>query len=1013
MLILVGTIAILLLALLYALSQVILIDSFVQLEQNEVKQDTGRVSNALQSELAELNTTTSDWARWDDSYQFIQDHNEAYIQSNLGDETFINLGLNVIVYFDSSDQVVYGKTLLPGATQAVQFTPLVVEEYLSTNSLLGHYDEITDPKTEQVSGIVLTPLGPMLVSAQPIRHSNGAGALGGSLLMGRYLDAARIAFVAELTDVTLDLWYIDDPTLPADYQTALDHLSPQTMAFSQPLDNNTFAGYTLLEDIAGQPMLILRVEMPRDISHEGRDTVQFFLLAATLLALILVIAAASTIDRVILARVERIGQAIRRIGQTGDMHTRVPASGNDELADLGSYLNDMLDAFKRAQDTLWSSEARYRALFENANDAIFLMRADECIDCNPRALEMFGCVRNQIINHKPYDAYFSPPIQPDGRNTREKVLEKINLVLGGKPQRFEWRHIRYDGTPFEAEVTLNQLELSGEMLIQAMVRDITERKRAADALRESEEQFSNLFNRIPVNLYRTTPDGQLVVANPALMTLLGYPDLETLRSGTVDKFYVDAAERERFRHVIQCDGIIEGFQTRLYRYDGSIIWIEDTARMVCGAQGDVLYYEGALKDITTQKQAEDALRESEERFQYALHAAELGLWDWIVPENKVFINQRYADITGYSAEEILTSPGWWRASLHPDDAPPMLAQREAYLAGQTDFFEGEYRLFSKTGAWKWVSDRAKVVQRDANGTPLRITGTLFDITGRKVIEAERENLLKQMAARASELATVAAISHQITTILDVDKLLWEVSNLIKDQFGFYHAHIYLLDPEGQMLRLAAGAGEVGRELVRHGHALKLDTERSLVVQAARQRETVLENNVSQAPTFMPNPFLAKTQSEMAIPMLTGDTLIGVLDVQADTVDRFGPEDVNIQTTLAAQAAIAIHNARLFTALHQANRAYQVLSNCNQAMVRANDEESLLREICNIIVETGQYRFAWVSYTRQDDPDNIYPTAFAGHDDGYLSATLPLYQDTTIPPGPIHIAIHSRPDSDRA
>ncbi len=131
------------------------------------------------------------------------------------------------------------------------------------------------------------------------------------------------------------------------------------------------------------------------------------------------------------------------------------------------------------------SELRFRAVFESAGDAVSLM-SDECfVEVNPRTLELFRCTREEIVGHSPQE--FSPPVQPDGRLSAEAAHERMQEALSGDPLVFEWRHCRADGTLFDAEVTLNALDIAGTMHMQASVRDITRRKQLEANLRQAQK----------------------------------------------------------------------------------------------------------------------------------------------------------------------------------------------------------------------------------------------------------------------------------------------------------------------------------------------------------------------------------------------------------------------------------------------------------------------------------------------------------------------------------------------
>jgi PAS domain S-box-containing protein len=155
---------------------------------------------------------------------------------------------------------------------------------------------------------------------------------------------------------------------------------------------------------------------------------------------------------------------------------------------LGALIRDITGQ-KRIEEELRQKENRYRLLFESAHDAIFLMDREIFIDCNPKTLNTFGCDRNDIIGKSPF--LFSPPVQPDGRDSREKALEKINHALNGHPQTFEWMHKRLDGQLFDAEVSLNAVNLEGKLMLQALVRNVSKRNKANNQLRKLSDCMLN------------------------------------------------------------------------------------------------------------------------------------------------------------------------------------------------------------------------------------------------------------------------------------------------------------------------------------------------------------------------------------------------------------------------------------------------------------------------------------------------------------------------------------------
>ena len=246
------------------------------------------------------------------------------------------------------------------------------------------------------------------------------------------------------------------------------------------------------------------------------------------------------------------------------------------------------------------------------------------------------------------------------------------------------------------------------------------------------------------------------------------------------------------------------------------------------------------------------------------------------------------------------------------------------------------------GRVTWVIT-TKMALRDEQGQIIGTFGISRDITERKLTE-------QAIARRAAQLEIVAQLSTTASTIFDSQQFLQTVVDLTKERFNLHHAHIYLLDETGDVLHLAAGAGEVGSRMVVEGWQIPLEHEQSLVARAARTRQGVIVNDVHQSPDWLPNPLLPETCAELAVPLMVSEQVVGVLDVQANAVDYFQAEDLYIQTTLAGQIAVAWQNARQYEqtqkTLKEAEylaREQTVLNELGQALTARLSVEQVLEE----------------------------------------------------------------------
>ena len=356
-----------LIMLIYTASQAILLQGFARLEEQDMARNVERALNALFSQLNLMATHMGDWAYWDDTYLFVQDGNQDYIDANLYNNTFATLGINMMLFFNTQDELVYAKAVDLYSGQDTHI-PRSLPALLVNGPLLNY------PETaRQMSGILVIPEGPVLVAATPILTSLEVGPSQGTLIWGRYLDFGTLQELATLTNLALTLHLFYDPQVPDDVQAARVLLSADTPVHIQTLNATTIAGYALLHDIAGDPALILRVDAPRRIYQQGQVSVSYFVLALVLVGAMFGGGVLWLLEREVLSRLARLSSRVTEIGQHSDPSARVIVSGSDELSRLGDSINQMLGALEKSQATLRQSEERLRTVVSNAPVILFAL----------------------------------------------------------------------------------------------------------------------------------------------------------------------------------------------------------------------------------------------------------------------------------------------------------------------------------------------------------------------------------------------------------------------------------------------------------------------------------------------------------------------------------------------------------------------------------------------------------------------------------------------------------------
>ncbi len=266
----------------------------------------------------------------------------------------------------------------------------------------------------------------------------------------------------------------------------------------------------------------------------------------------------------------------------------------------------------KINDRVFSSEVKFRSIFENANDAIFLMNEDTFIECNPKTGEMFGCNREDILQRKPYE--FSPPHQPDGRDSKGKALERINAAFAGEPQFFEWKHKKLDGTLFDAEVGLNRIEIEGKAMLQAVVRDITERKQTEEKLRNSEEKYRNLVEMGPDAVITVNLEGLITSCNTAALKMIELPRDEYIGRHLSEVGPLQEGDMPKYLEVL--DSLKMGktpptLEFQFKRKDEISGWAEGHIGLL-KRNGKIIGSQLIISDITSKRMALNELKDAHE-----------------------------------------------------------------------------------------------------------------------------------------------------------------------------------------------------------------------------------------------------------------------------------------------------------------------------------------------------------------------------------------------------------------
>ncbi|MBP1734143.1 MAG: domain S-box-containing protein/HDIG protein [Deltaproteobacteria bacterium] len=411
-----------------------------------------------------------------------------------------------------------------------------------------------------------------------------------------------------------------------------------------------------------------------------------------------------------------------------------------------------LDEAHQHIDELEKSEIqqRYRIIVDTADEGIWVFDEEYLSTfVNNRMVNLLGYEYDEIMGRSLSFFLFEedlPDFQEKASRRRQGVAERYERRIRRKDSTILWAHV--SATPIMDKEGL----FRGSF---AMFTDITERKEAEKALLESEKKYRSIFENAVEGMFQSTPDGQLITANPAMARIFGYATPEEMINQVHNiglQLYSNEKDRRTFQQLLKEHGIAGGFEAPFYRQDGTVLWGTLNVRAVKDSDDNVFYYEGTLEDITPRKEAEEELKKSEEKYRNIFENAVMGIYQVTPSGQYLSANPVLSRIHGYNSPEEMIESVADITQLYVDPSRRAELKR---IINEQGFVKGfEIIMRRRDGSLHWVSNTSRAV-RDEHGTILYYEGTIEDITSRKSAE-ESVKQLKQTL-----LGTLHALSRSI------------------------------------------------------------------------------------------------------------------------------------------------------------------------------------------------------------------------------------------------------------
>ncbi|MBM3710190.1 MAG: diguanylate cyclase, partial [Actinobacteria bacterium] len=471
------------------INQFIILRSFMELEKELIVKRVEGVEKLIDNMVDNLNSTCIDWAHWDDSYQFIQNENQDYINSNYTDaeDTLKTLKLDFVIYVNLDGQIIYSKF----------YDPMDGLEKPLPNSLVNFVSPISDSRALQnfnntdennnLKGLLLLDEPDeniFLLSSNSILTCTGKGPSKGTLIMGYALDD-EIEELSALTDSEIQFFNLNNIQNHTEFSRILNESAARNYMKISYETTDRYSAFDILQDISGNDNVLLKVSGVREIYLHGRTTAAILALTVSFSTLILSVITLFALNILFFKRVHNLSLSVKKIGDEKNISKRLDVEGNDEITSVAKDINKMLDEIENSQNQIIKTQNMYKELFENSLDDIYRSNPDgQYISVNNALVRMLGYgSKEELLKVNTKDLYYYQETRPD-INERTRSFNKILK--------------KKDGTKIFVEISPRVIyDKENKVYYEGIVRDVTAQREFDEKLKyiSFHDSLTDLYNR--------------------------------------------------------------------------------------------------------------------------------------------------------------------------------------------------------------------------------------------------------------------------------------------------------------------------------------------------------------------------------------------------------------------------------------------------------------------------------------------------------------------------------------